>query len=128
MRYIWSHFRFFVKKRESLYNSNSLFNSIYGLWNPDIILILLLHGAGSWLLQAQPDFCDILQYSAADGAALQHDHEPLQLFGCRFPPDVPAVFLSPFSSLSCCSFSFLLCFETILLSFLTLIFGLMYSM
>ena len=43
-------------------------------------------------------------------------------------PDVPAVFLSPFSSLSCCSFSFLLCFETILLSFLTLIFGLMYSM
>ena len=88
MRYTWSHFRFFVKKRESLYNSNSLFNSIYGLWNPDIILILLLHGAGSWLLQAQPDFCDILQYSAADGAALQHDHEPLQLFGCRFPPDV----------------------------------------
>lgn len=43
---------------------------------------------------------------------------------CRPPPACPAVFLSPFSSLSC-SFSFLLCFETILLSFLTLIFGLM---
>ena len=88
MRYIWSHFRFFVKKENHYIIAILFFNSIYDLWNPDIILILCYHGVGSMLLQAQPDFCDILQYSAADGAALRHDHEPLQLFGCRFPPDV----------------------------------------